>query len=244
MKKFFIIVLSLVIVLLFTACANDTVSRENSTSNSPATSISSDVPNEENIHIEIKDLQSNLNQWHRFALDITQDTDKYLTAEIYGAVLDGEGNVLGSTTAFVNNLGPSPTDWESIPFLAQGSSEYFADYKIVSYEFTDGFFSVPEITDDNVKDYLRLTTEDYGDSFNNEKEITVTLHNLTPNYFSGRITFIVKDLQGKTIKEKTEEYNNLNPYTESEKLLWFPIVEEYSLEYVVEEYTFSENLMQ
>ena len=55
---------------------------------------------------------------------------------------------------------------------------------------------MPEVNDGNIKDYVRLSVDDYGDSLNNEKEITATIHNLTPEYFTGTVTFSVKDSSG------------------------------------------------
>jgi len=234
----------LLLLSSFTACGTESQSMENESASpapsTPATMNNSAAESVESIHVEIKDLQSNLNQWHRFSLDVFHNTDKYLTAEICGRVFDAEGDLLGETTVFINNLGSAPSDWVSEPFLAKGSSEYMADYEVISFEFTDGFPATPEITSDNVKNYLRLTTEDLGDVLGDDKEITVAIHNLTPQYYSGKITFVVVDGQGAEILNESVDFKNIRPYTDSEKLLFFPIVDEYTVTYTVDDFQFSE----
>ena len=195
---------------------------------------------EDNIRVEIKDLQSNLNQWHRFSVDVSHNTDKYLTAEILGSVYDSDGTLLGEKTVFVNNLGPVPTDWISEPFLAKGAPEYQVQYEIISYQFTEGFPDLPEITADNVKDYLRLTTEDFGDVVGSEKEISVSVHNLTPMYCSAKISFVVMDDQGTELLKDAKTFENIRPYTDAEKLLFFPIADKYVVEYAIDDYQFSD----
>ena len=250
MKKFIIplLLLAIVFATLIAACDRIPATTSESGSQLLQDSTSSNLPNvpdESSIIVEIKDLNSDLNNWHRFSVDISHNTDKYLTAEVYAEVRNAEGVALGSTTVFINNLGSQPIDWESIPFLAKASSEYFAYYEVISYQFTDGYAETPEITTDNVKDYIRLTVEDYGDVLNDEKQITANIHNLTSQYFSGKITFIVKDSQGSVLEEDTQIYDNLEPYTYSPKLLWFPIVnrDAYSLEYSIDEYVLSDDLI-
>lgn len=239
MKQFLLLVCCIVLLLCLPGCS------ENDAQSPPASAGSqSSAPSvlltEENIRVEVKDLQSNLNQWHRFSVDVSHNTDKYLTAEILGSVYDSNGTLLGEKTVFVNNLGPAPTDWLSEPFLAKGASGYQVQYDIVSYQFTDGFPDLPEITNDNVKDYLRLTIEDLGDVVGSEKEISVSVHNLTPMYCSTRISFVVKDKQGAELLREAKIFENIRPYTAIEKLLFFQIANEYVVEYTVDDYQFSD----
>lgn len=196
---------------------------------------------ENDIKVSITDLRSNLNEWHHFSLDVSHSTDKYLTAEVYGVVYDQEGNELGSTTTFVHNLGPLPGDWVSDPFLAKAASEYQYDYKIISYEFNDGAPAAPEVTSENVNDYIRLTYEDFGDIHGKEKEVSCEIHNLTAQYFSGTITVTVSDKNGNRLKEKSEFFDNLGAYKTGSIMVWFPIVDDYTIEYSVSDFQFSES---
>ena len=244
MKRISVLLACAILLVFLSGCGD--APQESSTppaSNSSDSSLGA-TPNPpyglDNIDVVISDLKSNLNQWHRFSLTVSHDTDMYLTAEIQGSVLDADGNVLGETTVFVNNLGPAPTDWLTEAFLAKSAPEYFADYSIVSYEFTDGSMVMPEIDDTNINNYLRMTVNDYGDTLNGEKEITVSIHNLTPQYYTGGITFSVKDSQGTILEERTVDIQDLRPYSEHDSLLFFPRTEEYTVEYHIESYQFYE----
>lgn len=242
MKRLLPICIILSLLLCLAACSSPAAPGGDSavTSEPPHSVSTSESLSEDDIIVEIKDLQSNLNQWHRFAVDVSHNTNKYLTAEILASVFDANGTLLGERTVFVNNLGAMPTDWVSEPFLAKGAPEYQVKYDIISFQFTDGFSPVPEITSENVRSFLRLTTEDLGDIVDGEKEISVSIHNLSPLYCNAQISFTVKDGTGEEILNETKSFENIEPYADTEKLLFFKIVDDYSVEYAVDDFQFSD----
>lgn len=235
MKKALCFAWAMILLLSLVACSNG------SSNGTAINKADTGGLSENDIKISITDLQSNLNEWHHFSLDVSHSTDKYLTAEVYGVVYDQDGNELGSTTAFVHNLGPLPGDWVSEPFLAKAASGYQFDYKVISYEFNDGTPATPEITSENVNDYIRLTYEDFGDIHGKEKEVSCEIHNLTAQYFSGTITVTVSDQNGNRIEEKSEFFDNLGAYETGSIMVWFPIVDDYTIEYSVNDFQLSES---
>ena len=195
---------------------------------------------EEDISISCADLQSNLNEWHRYAIEVSHSTDKYLNAEIVGTVTDESGNELGRKTVFVNNLGPSPLDWASVPFLAKNTSgEAFFDYEIISFSFSDGWPEMPDITDNNISEYIRIETVDYGDIVGNELHVSVTVYNLTPQEFTGTLNFTIFDGDGNIVCEESEQISGLSPFSDRELILWSPEFENYTVTYAISDYSFS-----
>lgn len=243
MKKKIIALLAIFLCVCFAACSDESASEDLAQEgSSPVEEQPEEAEEIDLIHVSISDLQSNLNQWHRYALDVSHaNTGKYLNAEVYGAILDAEGTVLGETTVFVNNLGAEPTDWLSEPFLAKMTEEPYAHWEVVSYEFTDGYTPMPEVTDENVGDYIRFTSEYLGDVVGGDMEVTVDVHNLTPEYFTGSVTIVAKDTASNIIETHTEQLSNVKPFGDHTVVVWVPITEEYSLEYSIDTYSFSEN---
>lgn len=236
-RKFIRLLLCGAIILLISACSGET-SPKSAVSDSAVSQTSN--YSEDDITVECSDLKSGLGAWNHFALNISHSTDKYLTAEVHGVVYGADGAVLGERTTFVNNLAGVPNDWVSDPFLAKSASSYSFKYEIASYKFTDNFDPSPKIDDSNKYNYLRLTSEFLGDTLGDEMSVTAHIHNLTSQYFTGKITFTVKDSSGEIIRTDSKEYKNVKPYTDSGNLIWFPIANDYTIEYEINEYNFTE----
>ena len=236
-KKISILALLTSLFLILTSCN----AQNSSTTNGADNPAGSSQYTEADITVSCSDLKSNLNEWHRYAIDVSHNTGQYLTAEIVGIVTDENGNSLGEKTVFVNNLGASPTDWLSVPFLAKNtSSEIYFDYEIVSYSFSDSWPEMPAISDENVSDYIRIETVDYGDVMGGELHVSVTVHNLTPQNFSGTLNFSVVNPSGEIICKDSESVSNLGPFGDREIILWVPDNTEYSVSYEVVDYSFSD----
>ena len=239
-----IFVLLTICFCLFLASCSSTKAPDNSKQDESNSATDQPTGNEEidQVLVSISDLQSNLNQWHRYALNVSHSyTGKYLNAEVHGKILDANGDVLGETTVFVSNLGAEPTDWVSEPFLAKMAEETYADWEVVSYEFTDGYTPMPEVTNENVTNYIRFTSEYLGDVVGEDMQVTVNIHNLTPQYFTGSVTIVAKDAASNVIETHTEQVSNIKPFSYHTIIVWVPITEEYSLEYSVDSYSFFEN---
>lgn len=238
MRKGHLVLAVLMLATCLTSCGDKPDLR--SVSESPSPTQASGLSTED-IAVRVIDYGSNLNEWHHFGLEVSHSTDKYLTAEIQATVYDRNGDELGGTTAFVHNLGAAPVNSAVEPFLAKIASEYQWDYKIVSYKFTDGVPQPPEITAENVQEYIRLTWDDYGDIYNHEKEIVCGLHNLTPQYFSGAVTVTVYDQDGSPLETSSEFVDNLGAYENKSIPLWFPIVDSYTVDYSISNFQFSDS---
>lgn len=241
-KELFALVLSCSFLLPLAACGN-TEAPANSNTAEPANSPNESTSEytEADIYVSCSDLKSNQGKWHRYAINVSHETDQYLTAEILGVVSDADGNELGRERVFVNNLGPTPGDWDSVPFLAQNTTgEAFFNYEIISYSFLPGWPEMPEISDDNICDYIRIETYDYGDTAAGDLEVCVDAYNLTPQEFTGVIDFTVTDAKGNTLLAESKQIDSLDPFGDTSLILWVPECDDYTVQYDVVDYQFCE----
>ena len=235
-KNFILIVLCILLIQLFSGCSENNAPIESTNENSIS---NNDQYSEDDITVECTDLQSNINQWHHYAIDVTNNTDKYLTAEIKGILFDEDNNILGEKTVCVNNLGPASLDFVSEPFLALNTSkQIFFDYEIVSYSFLDGWPEMPNITENNIKDYIRIETVDYGDITGDDLEVNVTVHNLTPQSFSGVISYTVTNASGYITYKEDQSISDIDPFGQISQTLWVPACDDYIVSYDISNFSF------
>lgn len=194
---------------------------------------------EDMIQVSVRDVKQNLDQFSRHVAELTNVTDKYLTGIVIVYAIDQDKNKVGETTLFLNNLAPADYVGHSIlvPFI-EGVD---FGYEIVRLETSEKATKTPEITDENLHDYVYLTYKDYNDIFNNKKKVAVDINNLTTQYMSGKVVITAKDQNGTVLTKRTEQLKNINPYSSEPFVLLFDIVDNYTIEYVVQGYSFTDN---
>ncbi len=236
MKKITALLLAVSMAVSLIGCAQPVEEVEGAEAQQTTSTPSSGVLDVDDIIIAVEDAKSTLDEWHRFTLRVAHQTTRYLTAEIELSSTNSKGEV-ETKTFFASNVAPLPGDWESFPFMVLGDSEYNFNATIVSYRFDDGYQPVPETTDETIKDYIRMTIEDYGDTVGEDMHVVADMHNLESGSFSGEVQFIATDMNGSVIFKATELVE-LGAFDESSVSLWIPKVDEYSLSYEISDYEY------
>lgn len=239
MKKFVALLAALSLLISLAACGQAPAADEGTIPNQSSESMAA-TPTDKNIDVRFSDLQSTLDNFEHVAASITNNSDQYLTAELHLTVTDQSGKQIGEHTVFLDNM--NPKDYTSTPFLAERSSEYNFSYDIVDYKFSETFATTPEVNDTNVKQYIRITSTDYGVySYDHSKrELGVDVYNRTDKYFTGEVRIVAKDASGTILDSTTYTAENSKPFSSSaSKVLAVPLDADYVLDYEILSYSFT-----
>ena len=175
------------------------------------------------------------NEW-RF-VNIRNTSGQFLNGIVEVVALGEGGKELDRQTVFFMNENQSESTYFSTPI---GQKIVSCEMNIIRMDATDSPALSPEITQENVYDYLYFTYLPMGEVVYGKATLSGDLNNLTTQYFTGAVTYRVKDGQGNILLEATREYKNLGP-GRSETLVEGAIpAEEYFVEYEVVNFEFTD----
>ena len=241
MKQIIAFVLFIGFILTSVSCSNNSV--EYIASASETSTISpdeaQDQTNEAALEVRIRNADHMINQYQVYTVNASNASDKYINAEVYAYALNEDNEVIGHQTLFLNNL--SPGDYEGTSMLVPLSDNVTFGYEIKKIESNETATRTPEITDNNIYEYVRISYNDYNDIYGNDKSVGVKLHNLTTQYMTAEVTVYVKDFSGNTLDSEYTSISNLNPYCEKTISMMFKITDDYTVEFSIDNYSFSDS---
>lgn len=167
-------------------------------------------------------------------------SDQYVSGIMQVSAMGKNGEVLGETDILMQNLEPVGNS-NGILLTPIGKEIKEFEIKTVWMETSKNPMASPEITEDNVKDYLYLTYVPMGSIDYGEATFNGSIHNMTTQYFSGAITYRVTDENGDVLLETTEVYENVNPGEEKAVVDGAKPADKYHVEYEVIEFEFADN---
>ena len=166
-------------------------------------------------------------------------TDQYINSLVELILFDTDGNELCREPIFFMNTAP---EWHESALIKIPIGEKIDSYdlNVIRFSSSDTPEKSPEITEENLYQYLYFTYIpidgiDYG-----EATLDGTLHNLTTQYFSGTVHYFVKNENGEIVMDTIQSYSNLIPGGKEFLVDGAIPSKEYHVEYKITDFQFTD----
>lgn len=203
-----------------------------------ATSSPMDAP-DKYLDMRLSDVISVNGNKQMHSLDAYNISKQYINGIVIANAYDENDKLIDSATILMQNLEPgfSASDFVNIPI---GVTVENVEYDILRLDAADQPVPSPEITDENIYDYIYLTHEPMGKIDYGQATFNADLHNLTTQYFSGTILYTITDAEDNVLLATMETYTNVNPGSKEALVDGAIPADEYIVSYEVLEYQFTD----
>ena len=241
--KFFRLLMTFCLLAGMAGCGTPATPQPNGVPSVPPAAPQSTSPSDP-IGISITDTGDRINNFETFMVVLENYSGRYVSAEVALTAFDEKGDQVSTETFFCEMEPPDDLGIGTLlgSFLVPVSESYRFEKEIVSCETFDSYQKSPEITDENVRDFIRVHWFNYGRRAGDvsEDEITVDIRNRSSHYFTGQVEITALDAGGSVLANKTVDISNgLLPYGgENPVLLWLPHGALASIDYTIISYNF------
>lgn len=211
-------------------------------SGSPTATSPMDTP-EKYLEMQLSDVISVNGNIQMHSLYANNISKQYVSGIVIANAYDGNDELIDSATILMQNLEPgfSESDFVNIPI---GVTVENVEYDILRLDASDQPAPSPEITDENIYDYLYLTYVPMGRIDYGQATFNADLHNLTTQYFSGTVLYTITDAEDNVLLATIETYSNVEPGRSKAIVDGAIPSDEYIVSYEVMEYQFTDEPIQ
>lgn len=223
-----ILALFIAALFLFSGCS----------ASSPAEKSIADAP-DEYLEMRFSDVIDVFGNKERHSLDAYNISDQYINGIVIATAYDENNSVIDEATILMQNLEPgsSAYDFVNVP---PGTAIENVEYDIIRLDSSDSPAPSPEITDENVYDYLYMTHEPMGKVTYGQADFSAYLNNMTTQYFTGTVLYKITDAEENVLLAAMESYENLEPDSKKAFVDGAIPADEYIVSYEILEYQFTD----
>lgn len=218
------------------------VSKEHAEAGAETTTSNSSSP-ESDLAYTIKCVDGSLHG-NRMMYDIRvyNDSDYYAYGLVEFIFTDDETDQQYVCGFPLENIAPNDYDFHTcwLPIGVYDEDRQNVEVNILRMDFSDSIITNPEITVENVGEYV-YTNYDIGNIYNNKYTISATVHNCTLKYFTGYVTVNAYGPDGILVESKTKFIENSDPGTDDSIVLMADIYDTYTFETVITDFEFTRN---
>lgn len=233
MKKLFTLMFCGVLFFCVAGCSNE--ANENvQTSNIPKETVVEDI-----LSVKVDDVLDVVGNKERRFIRIKNESEQFLNG-IVEVIIEGENGIdLYREAVFFQNKEPGGYE-SALSKTPIGEKIGKARLEVIRLDVAETPQTSPEITDENIYEYLYFQHEEMGNVEYGQAILEGRLINLTSQYFSGNVTYRVKDGDGTILMETIQEYKNLGPGKKKAMVDGAKPGTSYIVEYEITEYQFTD----
>lgn len=241
MKKWLYLCVCLVMMIGVGGCGSTT--EPMTETNQTITTEEITAENEENVdksfEVRIGDIIDTIGNEERYFVYVHNTTEKYVNSLVELTLFNAEGKELCKKPVFFMNATPDEkeTIFMTIP-IGETIDSY--DLNVIRFSASDKPEKTPEITKDNVYQYLYFTYTPMGKVDYGEATLVGDLCNLTTQYFSGSVNYRVKNEHGEIVMDTVKTYSNIEPGWEDPYVDGATPSKEYHVEYEILDFQFTD----